>query len=311
LEEEMNKKRLLLMIASIIAMMLFSVGCSLDGTDPADNGSTGGGGDTVINIAVIPGVTAPAGGETPVTAITETAQYTGTVSWSPADNPFEYETAYTATITLTAKSGYTLTGVTANFFTVAGADTVTHDADSGVVTAVFPPTGLEYAIGDTGPAGGLVFYIDETDEFDWTYLEVAPASTEWTDKEWGDYGTAIGGDAALTGIGDGQAATTAIVSHMEGESITDTAAQLCDALSHNGFEDWFLPSKDELNAIWDNIVDDGSGSNSGVGGFAGVAYWSSSEVNSDLAWYQSFNNGFQDVLDKGVFGRAVRAVRVF
>jgi hypothetical protein len=47
---------------------------------------------------------------------------------------------YTATITLTAKTGYTLTGVTANFFTVAGATSVSNSADSGVVTAVFPAT---------------------------------------------------------------------------------------------------------------------------------------------------------------------------
>ena len=172
---------------------------------------------------------------------------------------------------------------------------------------------VTYEIGDTGPAGGLVFYIDETDEFDWTYLEVAPASTEWTSKEWGDHGTEIGGDAALTGIGDGQAATTAIVSHMEGESITDTAAQLCAALEHahgtTTYEDWFLPSKDELNAIWENIVDDGSGSNSGVGGFAELSYWSSSEVSSFIAWYQYFGDGLQSGYDK--FNLRVRAVRAF
>ena len=55
--------------------------------------------------------------------------------------------AYTATITLTAKSNYTLTGVTANFFTVAGADTVTHSADSGIITAVFPAT-ASVSVGD-------------------------------------------------------------------------------------------------------------------------------------------------------------------
>jgi len=33
---------------------------------------------------------------------------------------------------------YTLTGVIANFFTVAGATTVTHSANSGVIRAVFP-----------------------------------------------------------------------------------------------------------------------------------------------------------------------------
>ena len=171
-----------------------------------------------------------------------------------------------------------------------------------------------YAVGDTGPAGGLIFYIDEADEHSWTYLEVAPASTEWTGKEWGDYEVEIGGDAALTSIGDGQAATTAIVAHMVGKGITGTAAQLCDALSHNGLEDWFLPSKDELNAIWENIVDDGDGNNSGVGGFttaAGDYYWSSSEYDSRYAWAQRFYGGAQGYPDKPLHSFPVRAVRAF
>ena len=96
--------------------------------------------DVVINIAVIPGVTAPATGATPVTAITETAQYTGTVTWNGDPVTFASATVYTATITLTAKAGFTLTGVAANFFTVAGAAPVTNAANSGVVTAVFPAT---------------------------------------------------------------------------------------------------------------------------------------------------------------------------
>ena len=172
---------------------------------------------------------------------------------------------------------------------------------------------MTYAIGDTGPAGGLIFYIDTADEHPWTYLEVAPQSTEWTSKEWGDYGTEIGGDAALTGIGDGQAATDAIVQHLANNtSETDRAAQLCDGLIHNSFEDWFLPSKDELNAIWDNIVDDGSGDNSGVGGFANVRYWSSSEDSIFIlyAWGLYFDNGIQSSYLKYSPER-VRAVRAF
>jgi uncharacterized repeat protein (TIGR02543 family) len=97
----------------------------------------------VIDIAAILGVTPPVRGAAPVTAITETTQYTGTVTWSPADNPFKSGTVYTATITLTPKSGYTLAGVAANFFTVAGATSVSNAADSGVVTAVFPATEAE------------------------------------------------------------------------------------------------------------------------------------------------------------------------
>jgi hypothetical protein len=98
---------------------------------------------TVVNIPAIGGVTAPVTGATPVAAITETAQYTGTVSWSPAlaaDGTFAPGTAYAATITLTAKPGFTFTGVAANSFTVAGATSVTNSADTGVVTAVFPAT---------------------------------------------------------------------------------------------------------------------------------------------------------------------------
>jgi len=97
--------------------------------------------DQTVTIAAIPGVTAPAIGETPVSTITETDQYTGTVTWDPDHNPFQAAKVYTAIITLTPKAGYTLTGVAADFFTVTGATTVSNDADSGVVTAVFPETG--------------------------------------------------------------------------------------------------------------------------------------------------------------------------
>ena len=93
-----------------------------------------------ISIAAILGVTAPVNGATPVTAITETAQYTGTVTWAPSVGTFGSNTSYTATITLAAKTGFTLAGVAANFFTVAGATTDTNTANSGVITAVFPAT---------------------------------------------------------------------------------------------------------------------------------------------------------------------------
>ena len=94
---------------------------------------------TVTEPAIV-GVTAPVVGETPVTAITEGKQFTGTVTWSPEVSTFAASTVYTATITLTPKAGYKLDGVAANFFTVAGATSVSNGANSGVVTAVFPAT---------------------------------------------------------------------------------------------------------------------------------------------------------------------------
>jgi outer membrane protein OmpA-like peptidoglycan-associated protein len=93
-----------------------------------------------ISVAAIGGVTVPATGGTPVSTVTAANGYTGTVTWSPTGSPFAASTAYTATITLTAASSYTLTGVAANFFTLAGATSVTHSANSGVITAVFPAT---------------------------------------------------------------------------------------------------------------------------------------------------------------------------
>ncbi len=93
-----------------------------------------------IDISAIAGVTFPIAGNTPGTTATKTDQYTAAVSWSPAHATFQASTVYTASITLTPKSGYTVTGVAANFFTVSGASSVSNSADSGVVTAVFPST---------------------------------------------------------------------------------------------------------------------------------------------------------------------------
>ena len=92
-----------------------------------------------ITLLAIPGVAVPVLGATPVTTVIDTAQYTGTISWSPSDSTFSATTAYTATINLKPKIGYILTGMAANSLTVAGA-TAAHAANSGIVTAVFPAT---------------------------------------------------------------------------------------------------------------------------------------------------------------------------
>ena len=109
--------------------------------------------DELVTIKEIAGLTAPVKDGTPVAAITDTAQYKGTVTWAPtiaAGGKFAKETAYTATVALTAEEGYTFKGLAATFFTVAGATTVTFattDAapHSGTITATFPAT-----LGDAG-----------------------------------------------------------------------------------------------------------------------------------------------------------------
>jgi len=118
----------------IAAMGMALLACSSPSSDTPDA-------PKVINLLAIPGVTAPVLGEAPVTTPINTDQYTGTISWTPADSPFVAETPYTSNIELTAKAGWTLTGVAANSLTVAGA-TTTNAKNSGAVAAVFPATGV-------------------------------------------------------------------------------------------------------------------------------------------------------------------------
>ena len=111
-------------------------------------------------------------------------------------------------------------------------------------------------------------------------------------------GTAIG-----TAIGTGQSNTTAI---LQAQGSGSYAAQLCDDLVLNGYDDWFLPSKDELNELYKH--------KNVIGGFDNNSiYCSSSENNNNTAGYQNFLNGYQystPYYDKGSLYR-VRAVRAF
>jgi len=69
-----------------------------------------------------------------------------------------------------------------------------------------------------------------------------------------------------------------------------------------GYDDWYLPSKEELNQLYLN--------RSAVGGFASGVYWSSSEINAYGAWIQGFVSGNQNYNFKNVEWR-VRPVRAF
>jgi hypothetical protein len=68
---------------------------------------------------------------------------------------------------------------------------------------------------------------------------------------------------------------------------------------------WRLPSQEELSLMYQNLRQ------KGLGGFSNILYWSSSEVNSNLAWHQSFGDGYQNhLLNKNSVG-SVRCVRAF
>ena len=212
--------------------------------------------------------------------------------------------------TVPTKTGYTFGG----WYKESGCtnawdfatDTVTAD-----VTLYAQWTPL-YVLRDIGPAGGLIFYV-KADGYSngWMYMEAAPTYTDWNNKQWGSYGTLIGGTE--TGIGTGQSNTTRIVVWLNTHSEINRAAQLCDDLVVGSgwgflpnFDDWFLPSKDELNLMYTNLKV------AGVGSFADHYYWSSSEYfySTTFAWYQYFSSGYQNYIFK-VYTYRVRAVRAF
>jgi uncharacterized repeat protein (TIGR02543 family) len=162
-----------------------------------------------------------------------------------------------------------------------------------------------YVLRDVGPAGGLVFYDKGSYSGTpaWRYLEAAPS--DQTSRAWGTYPLVVSG-ADGTAIGTGLQNTLDIIA---GDSLANKAADECANLSITKdsitYDDWFLPSKDELNEAYVNL------SLIGVGGFAyGYYYWSSSEYNNIYAWLQNFYFGNQGDSNKDDAYR-VRAVRAF
>ena len=167
-------------------------------------------------------------------------------------------------------------------------------------------------VGDVGPGGGTVFYIDMARSAGSQVWEVG---SDLGTAEWGCRGTDIAGTG--TNIGTGQTNTGLINA---GCLTAGIAASLASATA-GGLSDWFLPSKDELNqlckyartqstAVVDQAVRCAS-TGTLLPGFASFYYWSSSQVNSNAAWSQDFGIGNQDF----GFGKnnalQVRPVRAF
>ena len=88
-----------------------------------------------------------------------------------------------------------------------------------------------------------------------------------------------------------------------GDMDWNSAKTACEELILNGYSDWHLPSKEELNALFVNLKQ------VGVGGFADYYYWSSTEYNNSYAWIQDFDGGkqYDDYKSDKYYVRAVRA----
>jgi hypothetical protein len=181
---------------------------------------------TVSDFALTGTFAAPVTGQAAAGSL-NAAQYTGTISWNPAHTTFAASTPYTATVTLTAKPGYTFAGIAPNAFSYSGASTVSNSADSGVVTIAFPATGTgnagqasaSYSVDDeiiavtADPAGKTITAGGETD-----LVLTVPAG--YTVSGWyvdGTLITALGTNNSVTLDADDYSAKTYRVSVIAGK----------------------------------------------------------------------------------------------
>jgi len=179
-----------------------------------------------------------------------------------------------------------------------------------------------YQIGDTGPGGGIIFFVDYTNQYPTIdYLEAAPMG-------WGN-GIAVNqvgltGETTGTSTVDPQMTWCSMHTTLlgldgwsksavgAGKTNTATADQSCfggairaaTEYAGAGKTDWFLPSVGEAMLMYANLRQ------MGLGGFGTDNYWTSSEVDWDKSWGQRSGSGDQNDLEKR-FHLFVRPVRSF
>ena len=165
-----------------------------------------------------------------------------------------------------------------------------------------------FEIGDTGPGGGIVFYITDGGLHG---LEAAP--TDQGNRQWCGYNTNIKTGADGTAVGTGAQNTIDILAGCTERPIAASTA--AEYVWPNGQRDGFLPSIDELELMYYQKT---------VVGAKRTQYWSSTEYAPDpinRVWTQEFGPGtdgdpndpylsFQFNTNKGN-GAEVRAVRAF
>ena len=223
--------------------------------------------------------------------------------------------------------------------TPAPTPTVTAVAAASAPAAPAPtPT---YVVGDTGPGGGIVYYVDNagfscgpTLAASCKYLEVAPSGWSgggadprmvWavTANRAADVSGIANDTSAYNnalGIGLGLKNSIAIVN--QGNDTT-TAAGAARAYAGGSKSDWYLPTTAELNLLcqWNrgvtqNVTTGCSGGSLNGGsagasgsGFAAWYYWSSSEFSNTNAWEMDFSVAYQNVYEKNAVLAATDAVR--
>jgi len=193
-------------------------------------------------------------------------------------------------------------------FDVVYTDPVTNKSVTKTYDCVFQNPPLE--LGQTY-AGGLIFYLDATKRHG---LVAAPkdqiVGQSWDSPgSWGCFNHVIPG-ASNPAVGFGKWNTSDI---MKNCSDPNGAAYICSNLVLNGYDDWFLPSKGELDLMYENLHLKGLGNfTADEVNLVGV-YWSSTQYSGseDLnAWGRYFVTGVSKDYAKGT-AYCVRAVREF
>ncbi len=155
--------------------------------------------------------------------------------------------------------------------------------------------------------GGIIFYMDSNGHG----LICSPADigaypwdlTIFDPQNYQNYNPPLVG-ASATAIGNGYANTVSTVSKL---GAGNYAAAKCRSYNGGGFADWYLPSKDELNLMYNNLKITGMVSFSSSNNYF---YWSSSEIDNKNVWIQKFDDGAQQNFNwknNVVYVRAIRA----
>ncbi|MFM8507644.1 MAG: hypothetical protein ACKOBR_08145, partial [Actinomycetota bacterium] len=183
--------------------------------------------------------------------------------------------------------------------------------------------GTSCQVGDIGPGGGVVFYDAGSSQSWGRWLEASPSSCQASGRVWRvaakgksgtnqlpllypDWKSAATNRVLSKRIGMGQVNTALVIyqhRRLPKSVLEVTAAGYANALVCGGQDDWFLPSKDELDALYNALAltnNDLTGNNSF--GFARGFYWTSSEYNNETAWTQLWIDGQQFDREKWLTG---------
>ena len=136
--------------------------------------------------------------------------------------------------------------------------------------------------------GGVVFYVDETNEHG---LVSDIQNLSEVGIVWGCWGTEVY-HADGTAIGTGAQNTLDILAECTEDS---TAAYYATNSVAQGYDDWFLPSYDELDKMHclSEVIDSVAALNGGKDFIFDdhYGYWSSTQYDEEYAYFQDFTSG--------------------